>query len=784
MAHLNTVATQGGGTHSYSDEEVRIAACHLNEIFGVDPELAFAYLPLSPDNHQEFFAKFQDGVLLCKLLNSIQDGIINPRHFKLEPKSIHERMQNLSLVFEACQKLGLRIVNIGPQEIIDGRAHLILALLWKITCASYLKRVSAMAHPEINNLMLPNEDHGHFQGLSAEATLMRWFNFHLANAGSPRRISNFSSDIADGECYLTLLNEICGNIDVPNILNSQNKDQRAATIAGMQQTLGLEPIVTAKNISSGDAKSNLLFVAHLFDKYPGLMNKPVIIREEADISHQLFLEAELAKALEAQKQKELQYEQQLNNLQQALDLNTMKVKEAENQMAYSTMQNQQLKDQLNNQQEDFLRQQLEFEQRLEMERREREKQRQLMEQLEREKQDKERDEWAKQELLRQEQLNLQTISDEQRRHLEEQGRQLEAERQEKLRLEQERQRMMQEQDKKFADMNAEQMRRMQEQQQYFQQQLQQQQQELEKQRLENDRMQREREDRERQEKERLRQLEEQLRNAQNDAERQRIEREKQEWERQQQQERDRLERERLEKERLEREQQLQWQQQQNQLLQTQQQQMQNQQAQYQQTIHQQQQQNHQLQQQNQQLNNQANQPNLEFMSTVVTPSPQPQPQPPMQTQYQQTNQYTTTTVHQQPPPVQHSVTTTHVVHHVPEPSPVYLNTTYEQNVATNYAYNPHLATVPVNPAPVYPATTTTTVYGVGYTEVPLTYEQRVAMNNPYGMPTGGPSATVGYGVGVVGVGYVQPNTYEQNVALNTAYGATEYSQGRTAPNWH
>lgn len=141
MAHLNTVATQGGGTHSYSDEEVRIAACHLNEIFGVDPELAFAYLPLSPDNHQEFFAKFQDGVLLwygldcfliddrdsltlSKLLNSIQDGIINPRHFKLEPKSIHERMQNLSLVFEACQKLGLRIVNIGPQEIIDGRVQL------------------------------------------------------------------------------------------------------------------------------------------------------------------------------------------------------------------------------------------------------------------------------------------------------------------------------------------------------------------------------------------------------------------------------------------------------------------------------------------------------------------------------------------------------------------------------------------------------------------------------------------------------------------------------------
>jgi hypothetical protein len=32
---------------------------------------------------------------------------------------------------------------------------------------------------------------------------------------------------------------------------------------------------------------------------------------QADVSHQLFLEAELAKALEAQRLKEIQYEQQL-----------------------------------------------------------------------------------------------------------------------------------------------------------------------------------------------------------------------------------------------------------------------------------------------------------------------------------------------------------------------------------------------------------------------------------------------------------------------------------------
>jgi hypothetical protein len=61
---LNTVKGNQGATHSYSEEEVRIAASHINEIFATDPELAFGYLPLTPDNHKEFFDKFKDGVIL------------------------------------------------------------------------------------------------------------------------------------------------------------------------------------------------------------------------------------------------------------------------------------------------------------------------------------------------------------------------------------------------------------------------------------------------------------------------------------------------------------------------------------------------------------------------------------------------------------------------------------------------------------------------------------------------------------------------------------------------
>lgn len=44
--------------------------------------------------------------------------------------------------------------------------------------------------------------------LSPEEILLRWFNYHLKEAGSSRRVNNFSGDIKDSECYTILLNQI------------------------------------------------------------------------------------------------------------------------------------------------------------------------------------------------------------------------------------------------------------------------------------------------------------------------------------------------------------------------------------------------------------------------------------------------------------------------------------------------------------------------------------------------------------------------------------------------
>lgn len=38
--------------------------------------------------------------------------------------------------------------------------------------------------------------------------MIRWFNYHLENAGHKRRIANLDKDLADGENYVVLLNAL------------------------------------------------------------------------------------------------------------------------------------------------------------------------------------------------------------------------------------------------------------------------------------------------------------------------------------------------------------------------------------------------------------------------------------------------------------------------------------------------------------------------------------------------------------------------------------------------
>uniref|UniRef100_A0A6I8PCS6 Plastin 1 n=1 Tax=Ornithorhynchus anatinus TaxID=9258 RepID=A0A6I8PCS6_ORNAN len=117
--------------------------------------------------------------------------------------------------------------------------------------------------------------------LSPEELLLRWVNYHLANAGW-QKISNFSQDIKDSRAYFHLLNQIAPKGDrgderaIPIDMTGfgeRNDLKRAEYMLQEADKLGCKQFVTPADVVSGNPKLNLAFVANLFNTYPSL-HKP------------------------------------------------------------------------------------------------------------------------------------------------------------------------------------------------------------------------------------------------------------------------------------------------------------------------------------------------------------------------------------------------------------------------------------------------------------------------------------------------------------------------------
>merc|ERR1719336_3468870 len=135
-----------------------------------------------------------------------------------------------------------------------------------------LADINLKAHPELLRLLREGETLEDLLALSPEEILKRWMNYHLKEAGSDRRIKNFSGDVKDSECYAIVMNRIGGDSKCPkNYINStKNSVKRAAQTLKNAKSLGCHPFIKPQDIASGNSKLNLAFVADLFNTAPGL----------------------------------------------------------------------------------------------------------------------------------------------------------------------------------------------------------------------------------------------------------------------------------------------------------------------------------------------------------------------------------------------------------------------------------------------------------------------------------------------------------------------------------
>ncbi|NXP77059.1 PLSI protein, partial [Ramphastos sulfuratus] len=275
-----TSAISSEGTqHSYSEEEKVAFVNWINKALQDDPDCKHL-LPMNPSD-ASLFESLADGILLCKMINFSQPNTIDERAINKKKLTSFTVSENLNLALNSASAIGCTVVNIGSQDLKEGKPHLVLGLLWQIIKVGLFADIEISRNEALIALLNEREELDQLMKLSPEDLLLRWVNYHMTNAGW-LKISNFSQDIKDSRVYYHLLNQIAPKGDDPDKsplkidfsgFHDKNDLRRAEHMLQQADKLSCRQFVTPADVVAGNPKLNLAFVANLFNTYPAL-HKP------------------------------------------------------------------------------------------------------------------------------------------------------------------------------------------------------------------------------------------------------------------------------------------------------------------------------------------------------------------------------------------------------------------------------------------------------------------------------------------------------------------------------
>jgi len=275
ISELSGVEVKTGATnwstHTYSLEEREAFADWINGRLKDDPDCQ-EFLPIGTSD-ESLFNAVGNGILLCKMINLSQQEAIDERAINKTKLSVYRKQENLNLALNSAAGIGCTVVNIGAEDIMSGKPHLVLGILWQIIRMGLFANIDLALNPNLKALLMDGEELSDLDALGPEKLLLRWVNYHLARAGYGKPISNFGKDIKDSKAYLHLLSQIQPDELDPRLhpnANATSDIDRAGKMLQMADRLGCRAFVTPRDIVNGHEKLNMAFVANLFNNHPKL----------------------------------------------------------------------------------------------------------------------------------------------------------------------------------------------------------------------------------------------------------------------------------------------------------------------------------------------------------------------------------------------------------------------------------------------------------------------------------------------------------------------------------
>ena len=272
--------------HFVSSDEAAVFADWINATLlpEQDPDLQHLCpngqpIQIQPPNNDPLFEACKDGWLLAKLINAVVPGAVDLKLMRKNAKNPIHVSQNVQNMLAGAKKIGVKMSNIGPDDVMKGTHHLILGLIWQIIKIGLLSKVNVVANPELRQLLSDSEKSGDVTKITNETLLIKWVNFHLNNSGSQLSLSNMTIDLRDASIYAALLNQIAAdghpNSQVVHQLYELFKEERdplkrCEIALRMSDILEIRRLISPNDIIQGNKDKALGFIAQIYDKYPSV----------------------------------------------------------------------------------------------------------------------------------------------------------------------------------------------------------------------------------------------------------------------------------------------------------------------------------------------------------------------------------------------------------------------------------------------------------------------------------------------------------------------------------
>ena len=187
--------------------------------------------------------------MLAKLINDSVPHTIDERVLNVNKKlNAFQITENLNVVVNSAKAIGCSVVNIGATDIMEGREHLILGLIWQIIKIGLQAHIDIKHHPELFRLLNPGEGLEEFLKLPVEQILLRWVNFHLKKSEYAKTVKNFGSDVKDGEAYTHLLNQLSPQLCSKSPLQTGDLMVRAEQVLANADKIGCRKYLNPKTL--------------------------------------------------------------------------------------------------------------------------------------------------------------------------------------------------------------------------------------------------------------------------------------------------------------------------------------------------------------------------------------------------------------------------------------------------------------------------------------------------------------------------------------------------------